>query len=331
MNIERLIAQKEQYLQQFVPSLKAQVGDAFNLSKLAKLLVQLETDNEMTPQMTEAMEYAKHIPVNQNFNAVLGTSHTLQRKKGVGEGQSYSGTGGDIPLAEVKYDEISLQTQLGAIGYQYSLAELATASQVGISLQADKIQAARLAFEKHMSKVAWVGEPEKGLKGLFNQTGVDVKTAKKAWETATPDEILADINDVLYDAYADTEYNPGISPDTIILPVSLMRVLTSRRIADNLDTTLYDWVVKNNAFALQNKPLNFVGSSRPEKLGIGESRRITVYRKDPACIEMRIPQDLTFIAPQAQGLDVFTPGHYLYQGVWVKRVDALRYLDVPKA
>lgn len=329
-NLEMLIAQKEKQLQQFTPSFQAHVGDAFNLKHLAKLLVQLETDNEMTPQMAEAMEYAKFIPVNQNFSAVIGTSHTLQRKKGVGEGKTYSGTGGDIPLAEVKYDDISLQTQAGAIGYQYSIFELATAGQTGINLQGDKIQAARLGFEKHMSRVAWIGEPEKGLKGLFNQTGVEVKTAKKAWENATPDEILADFNDMLYDALDDTEYQSNITPDTVILPVSLMRVLTSRRIADNLETTLYDWIVKNNAFALQNKPLTIIGSSRPEKLGIGETRRITVYRKDPACIEMRIAQDLTFLAPQPQGLDVFTPGHYLYQGVWLKRVDSLRYCDVPK-
>ncbi|WP_252510820.1 DUF2184 domain-containing protein, partial [Acinetobacter baumannii] len=27
------------------------------------------------------------------------------------------------------------------------------------------------------------------------------------------------------------------------------------------------------------------------------------------------------------GVDIKVPGHYKYQGVWLKRVDSLRYLD----
>lgn len=65
-------------------------------------------------------------------------------------------------------------------------------------------------------------------------------------------------------------------------------------------------------------------------MGVGGIRRITVYRRDPACIEMRIPKELEFLAPQPDGLDLFTPGYYLYQGVWLKRIDSLRYMDVPK-
>lgn len=45
---------------------------------------------------------------------------------------------------------------------------------------------------------------------------------------------------------------------------------------------------------------------------------------------MRIPKELEFLAPQPDGLDLFTPGYYLYQGVWLKRIDSLRYMDVPK-
>lgn len=330
MNREQLINRKLALFGGVAPIMQAQAGDAFNLKNLVTLLVQLETSNEMTPQMTEATEYASYIPVKSNFPAVVGTKHTLQRKNGVGEGQDHSGTGNDIPLAEVFYDNVDLGVRSGSIGYQYSILELATASQAGITLEADKIQAARLGFEKHMSRIAWVGDLNLGLRGLFNQTGVNIQTALKAWETATPDEILADINDILSDAIEASEFNPAITPDTMILPTSLMRILTQRRIADNLETTIFEWVSKNNLLALEGKKLTIRATSRTESLGVGGIRRITVYRRDPACIEMRIPKELEFLAPQADGLDLFTPGYYLYQGVWLKRVDSLRYMDVPK-
>lgn len=331
MNKDQLINRKLALFGGVAPLLQAQIGDAFNLKNLVTLLVNLETDNEMSPQLAEATEYAAFIPVKSNFPAVVGTKHTLQRKNGVGEGQAYSGTGGDIPLAEVVYDTVDLGVRAGVIGYQYSILEMATASQAGISLDADKIQAARLGFEKHMSRIAWTGEPNEGLHGLFNQVGVNVQTATTAWETATPDAILADINDILSDAIEASEFNPSITPDTMILPTSLMRILTQRRISENLETTLFEWVSKTNLLALEGKSLTIRGTSRCETLGVGATRRITVYRRDPACIEMRIPQELQFLAPQQHNLDVFTPGHYLYQGVWLKRVDSLRYLDVPQA
>lgn len=328
---EQLINRKIALLQKYTPEFKAQVGDAFNLQSLARMLVQYETtQDDMGPMMTEATEYAQYIPTKVGFPAVVGTSHDLIRKSGVGEGQSYSGTGGEVPLAEVKYDEISLKTRAGVMGYQYSIMELATAGAAGITLEADKIEAARLGFEKHMSRIAWIGEPNEGLYGLFNQDGVSLNTATTAWESATADAILADINDVLADAIDASEYNPAITPDMVLLPTSLMRVLTTRRLADNLETTLFEWISKNNLLALQNKPVTFRGTSRCETQGVGGTRRITVYRRDPSCIEMRIPQDLEFLAPQPQNLDLFTPGHYLYQGVWLKRVDSLRYLDVPQ-
>lgn len=310
---------------------QSMVGDAFNLQTLARLLVQAETQNDITPQMTEATEYSQYLPVRNNFPAVVGTSHDLQRKRGVGEGKQYSGTGNDIPLAEVIYDSVSLAVKPGVIGYQYSIMELATASAMGLQLDGDKIQAARLGFEKHMSRVAWYGEPETGLKGLLNQTGVDTQAALEAWDTATPDEILGDVNNTISDAMDASEYNASITPDTMLLPTSLMKILTTRRLADNIETTIYDHIMKNNMLTLEGRPFVVRATKRLETAGVGSTRRVVMYRRDPACIEMRIPQELQFLAGQPSGLDVFFPGHYLYQGVWLKRVDSLRYLDVPQA
>lgn len=327
---EQLINRCYAGLQVIAPAVQAQVGDAFNLKNLATLLVQLETDNQMSPQLVEATKYAELIPVKINFPAVVGTSHTLQRKYGVGEGQDYSGTGNDVPLAEVVYDDVSLEVRAGVVGYQYSIMELATAAQMGIQLDSDKVQAARLAYENHMSKVALYGNPAVGLQGLYNQTGVTVQAAAKDWETATPDEILADFNAILSDALEASEFDSTLAPNTVLLALSLMRTLSERRLADNLETTLFEWLSKNNLLALEGKPLVIRGKRNLETAGVGGTRRTVVYRRDPECIEMRIPQDLQFLAAQPKGLDVYFPGHYLYQGVWLKRVDSLRYMDVPQ-
>lgn len=312
-------------------ALRAQAGDAFNLQTLAQLLVKYESQNDMTsPQLVAATQYAEFIPVRSNFPAVVGTSHELQRKKGTGKGKTYAGSGNDIPLAEVLYDSLSLGVKAGVIGYRYSIMELATAGAVGIDLNGDKISAARLAFEAHMSDVAWYGEKETNLKGLLNQTGVTTTAAALAWEEATPDEILNDLNGQIEAARKDSEFNSIIEPDTFLIPTSLQRVLSSRRLSDHLATTIYEHIVKNNLLALEGKPFVIRATQRLEDAGVGKKRRGILYRRDPSCLEMRIPQELMFLAGQVDGLEVSFPGHYLYQGVWLKRVDSMRYLDVPQ-
>ncbi len=307
--------------------IKAKVGDAFNMETLARLMVQVESINGMTPQMAELMEYAKYIPVNNNINAVVGTSHNLQRKQGVGEGKAHSGTGMDIPLAETIYDSVSLATKLGAVGYQYSIVEIATALAMGITLEADKIAAAQMAFERHMSKVAWIGEAETGLKGFYNQDGVAVTSKTIDFATAPVVDILDLFNTIIYDDVDASEFDSDVAINTLILPTSVARTLAGRTVSATNETPLIKYIRENNEAALEGRTLEITANRRGNGMGNADSDRIVSYNRDPNSIEMRIPQELQFEPAQPTGLDIFVPGSYLYQGVWLKRVDSMRYYD----
>lgn len=311
--------------------LKAKVGDAFNLESLARLMVQVEQINGMTPQMAELMEYAKYIPVNNNISAVVGTSHNLARKQGVGEGKPFSGTGMDIPLAEVLYDEVSLPTKIGTIGYQYSIHEIATALAMGISLQADKIAAAQMAFERHMSKVAWVGEESTGVKGFYNQNGVAVDARTINFATAPVAAVLDLFNTIIYDNANAAAFDDDVSINTLVLPTSVARTLAGRTVSSTNETPLIKYIRENNEAALEGRNIEITANRRGNGMGAASSDRIVSYNRDPNCIEMRIPQELAFEPAQPKGLDIFVPGSYIYQGVWLKRVDSMRYYDTKSA
>ena len=310
--------------------IRAKVGDAFNLESFARLMVQVEQINGMTPQMAELMEYAKYIPVNNNINAVVGTSHSLARKQGVGEGKAFSGTGMDIPLAEVLYDEVSLPTKIGTIGYQYSIHEIATAMAMGISLQADKIAAAQMAFERHMSKLAWVGEASTGVKGFYNQDGVAIDTRTIDFATASVATVLDLFNTIIYDDADAAAFDDDVSINTLILPTSVARTLASRTVSSTNETPLIKYIRENNEAALEGREINITANRRGNGMGAANSDRIVSYSRDPNCIEMRIPQELSFEPAQPKGLDIFVPGSYIYQGVWLKRIDSMRYYDTKK-
>lgn len=73
--------------------------------------------------------------------------------------------------------------------------------------------------------------------------------------------------------------------------------------------------------------VRFESLSTLDTAGTDGGRRIVVYRRDPSALELILPQDLTFLAPQADGLDIETFGWYLYAGLWIKSKNAVTYLD----
>lgn len=254
-------------------------------------------------------------------------------KKGVGIGKDHSGTGDDIPLAEVEYDTVQLPVRVGTIGYQYSIVELATAQTMNLALEADKVQAANLAAEKHMSNVAWYGYTTANasgqltqVNGFLNQTGVTVVTAQYNWATATIEQVLSDFNKSLADAANQFDGDASIEPDTYILASNQYSDLSNRIVADSGGKTFLDWVTEKNIFATQGKPLTIRGSGRGNGKGTAGADRSIIYRRDPSCIQFK-GSSVEFLTAQPKGLDVLVPGHYKYQGVWLKRVDSLRYLD----
>ena len=85
-------------------------------------------------------------------------------------------------------------------------------------------------------------------------------------------------------------------------------------------------MTEKNIFATQGKPLTIRGSGRGNGKGTAGADRSIIYRRDPSCIQFK-GNSVEFLTAQPKGLDVLVPGHYKYQGVWLKRVDALRYLD----
>jgi hypothetical protein len=306
------------------------IGDAFNLGNLAKILTAMEYSLDMSPQMAEATAYSKYVPVNNSLPGLaLGSTSKLAQKSGVGVGKAFSGTGGDIPLADIVRDYVSLETRLGAIAYQYSMEELAAASLGGINLDSEKYDAAVLGYEKHMGLVALYGEASTNLKGLINQAGVTAVAAGASWATATVEQILTDVNNIINDAIADTEYSVGTMPNTLLIASNLMRILSTKIVPDSGSKTVLQFIKENNLMTLSGKELNISGATELNGNGTAGANRCILYRVDASAIEMRIPRELDFIAGQINNFDVKFPGSYLYQGVWLKRLDSLRYLDVP--
>ena len=137
-------------------------------------------------------------------------------------------------------------------------------------------------------------------------------------------------NTIIYDDADASEFDSDVSINTVILPTSVARTLAGRTVSATNETPLIKYIRDNNEAALEGRNIEITANRRGNGVGATNSDRIVSYNRDPNCLEMRIPQELEFEPAQPKGLDVFVPGSYIYQGVWLKRVDSMRYYDTAK-
>lgn len=309
--------------------IKAAVGDAFNQTNLANAIARAESQSLIDGRVTAAQRYARLVPVDTSTSAVVGTAIVKGFTDAVGMGRSHSGTGGDIPLAELVYSDQSLKVVMGAVAYQYSIAEMQAASRGNVPLSSDKAAAARLAYERHMYKIAMVGEPEKGLKGLLNHDIPESVAAVADWDTASAQSIITDLANAIGVAFDESEMTGDTSglPNIILLPSAKFRLLSTRTVSATSETSILTYIRENNLLTVNGVDVTIEALPELNTAGAGNTPRAVIYRRDPSALELILPQDLEFVAPQAKDLDIYVPGHYLYAGLWIKSAKAVIYLD----
>ncbi|MFH4043502.1 major capsid family protein, partial [Acinetobacter baumannii] len=102
-----------------------------------------------------------------------------------------------------------------------------------------------------MSDVAWFGEPETGLLGFYNQTGVEVITSTVDYTTATVEVILADINKAIKGASNASKFDGSIQPDTFVMPENKFTILASRIVPDSAGKAFLEFFKEKIPFAIQ--------------------------------------------------------------------------------
>lgn len=253
----------------------------------------------------------------------------------VGQAQWFNGHAQDVPNVELLRDKFSTTVSMAAIGYRYSVEELGKAALYGINLTNDKGVAARRVAEEKIDSVAFVGDTTKGYTGIVNNPSVAATTAPAdgtgsatTFASKTPDQILRDINAVLTGQFTGTFGN--YVADTLLLPYDVLLTLSSRRIDSVNQTTIIDWIKRNNIYTLTTgRDLTIRGLfGYLDTSGSGGTKRMVAYKKDPSVLKLNMPMPFRFWNPWQMGPMLFeVPGTFRLGGVDVKLAKAIRYLD----
>jgi hypothetical protein len=229
----------------------------------------------------------------------------------------------DLPMVDVTGERRFVRVRSIGDGYSFSIQDIRSAQMANRPLSAMKADAAREAYEQKLNKVAFFGDADYGIKGIFSAPNVPVAqvatgatSGVKNWSGKTADEILADLNSLVTTTIGLTHGVERIN--TIVLPPEQLAIANSKRLPDT-NVTVLQFFKDNNpgimiedAFELTNV------NPRPSGLG-GSANCILAYKKDPTRLSLEIPQEFEQFPPQQRNLAYVVPCHARCGGVIVYR------------
>ena len=213
--------------------------------------------------------------------------------------------GNDLSRVDLEATETLVKIRTIGASYAYTFLEVEQAQTVGISLDAKKAEATLRAVEEKLNRMAFFGEEEADLTGLFNNTNVTSGTLSTgagggtAFAGKTPEEILADLNE---QANAIVQATKMVEiPTTIMLPPSQYADIMSRAKNSASDTTVgqhfkNSWQWSNG---IELVPVNECSAAVNSEL---TNDAMVIYKNDPDTLQMHIPQEYTPHPMQAENL-----------------------------
>lgn len=284
------------------------------------------TEQQVFERLYTPMQYEQLIPLS--FDAgEWATSIRFEVYDYTGQGKRSSGKGRDINLVGVAYAQVSYPVLNGDIGYDYNMEELRQSAYLRKPVNETKLAAAVDGYRRHMNFVGLYGETSDNVTGLLNNAFVPHGNAPTgSWNTATPAQILADLNSGILGVWQSTNFNDMIT-DVGISPAAFAYISSTPR-SDNSDKTILQYLLENNIAKTQRGiDLVFTPVYGMDTAGVGATRRALFYVKSPLRLVMHVPLPLRFLAPQFVGLAVEVPGEYKYSGVEWRYPKSAYYMD----
>lgn len=245
-----------------------------------------------------------------------------------GKADWINGNSDDIPRAGSERTKFETGVYTAGIGYGYGLEEISQAAYLGYDLASEDAAAARRAYEEMVDRVALLGDASKGFQGLFNNSGVTAGSATTGnWATATPAQILADVNNALTGIGTGTLWTR--LANTLLMPNESYNILATRMLTDQASMSILQWLLTSNVYTVQTgQPLLIRGQNGLSTAGAGSTKRMVAYFRDPSVLKMHIPMPHRFLPVyQAGPLRWEVPGIFRLGGLDIRQPKQVSYTD----
>jgi len=271
------------------------------------------------------IKYAQVLPISTEVGTGAD-SYTYRVFDKVGSMKVIQDRATDLPRADILRKEITHPVRSLGASFAYTVQETRAAMMVpGMGLEQRRANAVRRAYEEKVQEIAFFGDSATGMPGFFNNSFVDRSVASKWFTTATPDEMLQILNEGATNIVNNS--NMVETPDTILLPYTAYKIITTTPRTDVSDTTVAEFFLRTNANITAIEPINQLDASKSGGL-LAKDRMIT-YTRNPDKVQLHIPQPLEFLAPIRESLEYTIAAHARIGGVAMYYPKSASYIDAP--
>ena len=264
------------------------------------LMKQLEKVDEKILEPLTGTDWPRDMPVITGGGLLesIASVDVTYASTGSSEDSLIFEAANDIPVMQADLSRSVARTFNFAEYMSFSSLEKEKMRQVGMDPETFLNKGIRLHCDKTLDRNVYVGFLKAGSTGLVNNASVTrISAANNAagtstkWEDKTADEILKDINDILYQVWQANDCSSDALPNHIILPVKQFGQLVTRKVGDGGEMSILTYVLQNNLTAQQGG--NLVISPCKYCSGIGSSNadRLVAYmnQEDRICFNLTQP------------------------------------------
>lgn len=262
----------------------------------AFLISELEKRDTLLREPLDSFTYPRDIVIEvgggwADYVSAMSVAYGITG--GAGASPITAGGANGIPIVQASLDKGTFKAHTFAAALRVMFQDMQRANFVGRSLDEMLTGGVRKAYDKHLDQNVYVGIDEYSSTGLINDANVTVTQAAatgtgsaRTWTSKTPKQILADINDALTTAWAAAEYDESAMPNHIIMPYEQYNYILTTMVTDLAETTIYDFIMKNNVASKNGKSL-FIGGCRwLDGAGADSTDRMVIYNNDRRFVKM---------------------------------------------
>lgn len=308
-------------------AMDADGGVAFYISELSAM----EARVYETPYAT--VTYLEDIPLNSSVQE-YATHWNYRSYDGVTMGKFIGANAKDLP--RVAQSAQLHQVEIGYAGVEchYTLDELRTTAATNMPIDTMQAQLAYRGSEEHSQRVAYFGDADRKMDGLFNNPNVTKTGATIDYKVATGQQLFNLLNDPIFAVIKASKnyHTPGVA---LFFP-DLWKQANSTLMTGYTDRTVMEHFKINNSYTLMTGreidiKIRFqLQADNLAEGGVdnGGKDRYMVYDKSETNLAMVKPIPFRMLAPQLEGLGITVPCEYKFSGTEFRYPLAAMYVDM---
>lgn len=177
---------------------------------------------------------------------------------------------------------------------------------IGRSLDDILDKGIRLNYNKSIDNIVYNGVPRAGVYGLVNSPDITAAavvngaSGQSKWNKKTPDEILADINAIITDTWAASEYDLTGMANHILIPPQQYAYLVGTKVSEAGNVSILQFLLDNNIGKNQGIDLTIAPSRWCAGAGTGGTDRMVAYVNDEDRVNFDLTVPLSRVMTQSQ-------------------------------